>query len=949
MSVARRKRLLLFAAFGLLGIFTILMLLPILPPGPAMLVSYLGRAATAFVGAAAMGWRARSASGSLRRARGILAALLFAAGCAGVVSAISFLTRGEGLAIPSLADVVYVALVPVVIYALLSYPAASEFSGSKLRALLDGLITSAAIGAIFYLFTLSSQVTNDQLPLLTQLTLLAYPVACFLIVGVALSMMLRVIRSARRELAITCLGLAILSLEEVAFVVQKSAGMYEPVSWVAVLAEVGLILIVVGAMSKSAHQGDAAAVDSAMTTGASLSITGLFDAQPDEKASSNTWLRFAPLLPSLMVGLVIVSALVAVAIGHSFSLVELSLCLLLLALLAIQQFVSNRDRTLLSSRLKARGELFQSLVTGSSDLITLHRSSGALRYASPAVLRTLGISESELSDIDILARIHPDDRQNVETELNRLMEQPGGVVEILLRVKTAAAPRTSLTQQPGHGRPNDPHWRWMQVLAHNMIADGTVRGIVCNTRDIHDQQELRERLSFDAYHDALTGLGNLALVRELLTEHCYGQDRQPVSLLMTDLDGFKTVNDTFGHAFGDELLIAVARRLRTCVADKDAVVRIGGDEFVLVFDSVESADESAQEILLQLRRPFLVYGTSISVEASIGIARSVDAATPEELLRNADLAMYSAKESGGGAIDWYNPAMFETAASRLQLQEGIKRALESSLFDVNYQPIVALPDGEIVGVEALIRWNDPELGVVSPEEFIPIAEGTGIIAQIDRWVINTVCQQIGAWRRSGLNVPQVSVNVSRRQLSGGLAELVESTIAEYGIAPSSLCIEVTESAVIFDTDEAMSALGRLRELGVVIALDDFGTGQSSLSQLARLPIDKVKIDKSFVLNSSSESAALRFLRSIVGVCQTLEIPIIAEGIEDKETADNLVAMGAEYGQGYYFSRPLSAQAFSEFISGSIPAPRGAADDSSVAPARLGDRDKEAKRSHLRAM
>jgi EAL domain-containing protein (putative c-di-GMP-specific phosphodiesterase class I) len=275
--------------------------------------------------------------------------------------------------------------------------------------------------------------------------------------------------------------------------------------------------------------------------------------------------------------------------------------------------------------------------------------------------------------------------------------------------------------------------------------------------------------------------------------------------------------------------------------------------------------------------------------------------------------------------------------------------LESSLFDVNYQPIVALPDGEIVGVEALIRWNDPELGVVSPEEFIPIAEGTGIIAQIDRWVINTVCQQIGTWQRSGLNVPQVSVNVSRRQLSGGLAELVEGTIAEHGIAPSSLCIEVTESAVIFDTDEAMSALGRLRELGVVIALDDFGTGQSSLSQLARLPIDKVKIDKSFVLNSSNESAALRFLRSIVGVCQTLEIPIIAEGIEDKQTADNLAAMGAQYGQGYYFSRPLSAQAFSEFISGSIPAPRDAADDSSVEPARLSDRDKEAKRSHLRAM
>jgi diguanylate cyclase (GGDEF)-like protein/PAS domain S-box-containing protein len=945
MASDRRTRLLAFGAVGFVAIFSVFMVFPILPSESAELLSYLGRTATAFVGAIALGYRARSASGSLRRSRGILGAVLFAAACGGIVSSLSLVARGEAVAIPSLADAFYLGLVPIVIYALLSYPTASEFSGSKLRALLDGLITAASIGTMFYLFTLSSLVTNDQLPLLTQLTLLAYPAACILIVGVAVSMMLRVARSARRELAITCLGLAILSFEEVAFVVLQSAGTYQPNSWVAVVAEVGLVLIVAGALSKGADQSSVSIDDTTVIASESRMLERRFDTETAGEDSDNAWLRFAPLLPSLMVTLVIISSLLAVITGHTFSLIELFFCLLLLALLAIQQFVANRDRNVLSTRLKTRGELFQSLVTGSSDLITLHDRSGAIRYASPAVLRALGISRAEIPTIDIFEQIHADDQENLQAELNRLMAQPGGVVEIVLRLKTLATPGVRLIVPTRTDPTPEAQWRWMQVLAHNMIADDSVRGIVCNTRDIHDQQVLRQRLSFDAYHDTLTGLGNLALARELLGEHCYGQDRQPVSILMTDLDGFKTVNDTFGHAFGDELLIAVARRLRTCVADEDAVVRIGGDEFVLVFDSDHSADEAAQEILAQLRRPFLVHGTSISVDASVGIARSVDATSPEELLRNADLAMYSAKESGGGTTCWYDPTMFETAASRLQIQEGIKRALEESLFEVNYQPIVSLPNGEIVGAEALIRWNDPELGFVSPEDFIPIAEGTGIIAQIDRWVINSVCEQIGTWQTAGVKAPQISVNVSRRQLSGGLAGLVEGAISRHSIAPSSLCIEVTESAVIFDTDEATTALERLRELGVAIALDDFGTGQSSLSQLARLPIDKVKIDKSFVLHSSSETSALRFLRSIVGVCQTLDIPIIAEGIEDEQAAQNLATMGAQFGQGYFFSRPLSAEGFTKMISESIPAQR----TPDVSPVTAPEPAKEAQRAHLRAM
>ncbi|NQU37695.1 MAG: EAL domain-containing protein [Actinobacteria bacterium] len=953
MASAARKRLLVVGVLGFLAIFSVAMLFPILPQEASELLSYLGRTATAFVAATAMAYRARSATGSLRRARGILAALLFAAACGGIVSSISLVTRGEGVAIPSLADAFYLGLVPIVIYALLSYPTASELSGSKLRALLDGLIAAVSIGAMFYLFVISSLVMNDQFPLPTQLTLLAYPAACILIVGIAVSMMLRVSGSARRELAITCLGLAILSFEEIAFVVLKSSGTYQPNSWVAVVAEIGLVLIVAGAMSSSTDVPRTALGNKIAPVARSGLLERYFDAEPAEGETSGSWLRLTPLLPSFMVALVIVSSLIAVAIGHEFSLIELSFYFLLLGLLAIQQFVSNRDRDVLSTRLKSRGELFQSLVTGSSDLITLHDRSTGIRYASPAVLRALGMSREELSTLDVLAQIHPDDQDNLLAEVNLLMARPGGVVEIVLRMKTLTVPGVRPTQTGTDDPPVGTEWRWMQVLAHNMISDESVRGIVCNTRDIHDQQVLRQRLSFDAYHDALTGLGNLALARQLLGEHCYGKDGRPASVLMTDLDDFKSFNDTFGHAFGDELLVAVARRLRTCVTNEDAVVRIGGDEFVLVFDSEHSADQVASEILAQLRRPFLVNGTSISVEASIGIARSVDAASPEEVLRNADLAMYSAKAHGGSTSRWYDPVMFATAASRLQIQEGIKRALDMSLFKVDYQPIVTLPDGHTVGAEALIRWNDPELGDVSPEDFIPIAEGTGIIAQIDRWVIGEVCAQISKWQAAGVSAPQISVNVSRRQLSGGLVEVVERALRTHAIEPTALCIEVTESAVIFDTDEATATLERLRELGVAIALDDFGTGQSSLSQLARLPIDKVKIDKSFVQNSSSDRSALRFLRSIVGVCRTLDLPIIAEGIEDDQAAQNLASMGAQYGQGYFFSRPLPESDFTDLISGSIPAQRAQDDlpvEDDVANKLVKNGDaRKGRRPHLRAM
>ena len=751
METYERRRLWVFIGLGLVVVFCLLMLFPILPQEVAELISYLGRTATGATAAVILAIRARSATGSLRRARWLLAVLLMMASAGGIISSVAVLTQGEPLGIPSVADLFYFAIVPIVLYAILSYPVSDDFAGSKMRALLDGLIVATSIGGVVYLITLAPNTFADQLPALTRAALFAYPVAAFLVVGVAVSMMLRVTGAARKELALTVLGLVIISIGEIAFVAAQVEGTYQPNSWIGVMAEIGLVLIVAGSLAgRTDLEPELPTVD----------IDGRRDRLGAvSRRPANSWVKIAHILPAVAVSVVVITSVAVFLLTGGFTIVDYVFGLILLSLLAVQQVVANRDRAELTARLRSRGQLFQSLVTGSSDLTTLHDRSGSIRYASPAVARTLMKSEDELLGARVLELVHPDDREAIEVEMSRLMAQPGGTIELVVRLRSVAATAFTLVQPLDEVPPQEPQWRWFQVLVHNMIGDDHVRGIVCNTRDIHEQQVLRQQLSFDAYHDTLTGLGNLALAREILSEHCFGADRTPVTLLMSDLDGFKNVNDTFGHAFGDELLRAVARRLRACVVDEDAIARIGGDEFVLVLDAQEDAQAAADRILAALRRPLLVQGTSISVQASLGMARSIDAESPEELLRNADLAMYASKAAGGGAAQWYTPSMHATTATRVQIQEGIKRALDQSLFTLLYQPIVTLPSGEISGAEALIRWDDPELGFVSPEQFIPIAEGTGIIAEIDRWVLNEVCGQIAQWQEMGRSVPRVSVNI----------------------------------------------------------------------------------------------------------------------------------------------------------------------------------------------
>ncbi len=362
------------------------------------------------------------------------------------------------------------------------------------------------------------------------------------------------------------------------------------------------------------------------------------------------------------------------------------------------------------------------------------------------------------------------------------------------------------------------------------------------------------------------------------------------------------------------------------------MTRIGGDEFVLVLPGDEDAGPVTERLLEALRLPVEVAGASLSVRASLGVALTTDAAGPDELLRNADLAMYAAKGAGRDRAAWYAPQMHEAAAQRMELHRGLRRALDEDLLELHYQPIVRLADGALVGAEALLRWTDPERGPVSPELFIPVAEESGTIGDIDVWVVERACRDLAAWRAAGLDVPQLSVNVSRRHMTLDLPGLVQGALQRHGLRGEDLCIEVTESAVVPDVDAAVAALAQVRALGVRVALDDFGSGESSLSQLARLPLDSVKIDRSFTQTALSDPVAGRLLTSIVGVCQALALPVVAEGVEQRELVDFLVGTGCERGQGWHFGRPQPADAFRARLAGvHLPAARTALQE---APARL---------------
>jgi diguanylate cyclase (GGDEF)-like protein/PAS domain S-box-containing protein len=461
--------------------------------------------------------------------------------------------------------------------------------------------------------------------------------------------------------------------------------------------------------------------------------------------------------------------------------------------------------------------------------------------------------------------------------------------------------------------------RW--ALQHDALGQpSAVLGI--NT-DVTSRKQAEAALQHQAQHDALTGLPNRALFRArletALREARAGKHR--VAVLFLDLDNFKLINDSLGHHTGDQLLVEVAQRLRSCLRGADTVARQGGDEFTVLLENVvrpAEAQQVAERMLESLRTPVRLDNREIFVAASIGMAVSgAGQSDPDTLLRNADLAMYQSKASGKSRHSMYDAGMRTASLERLELETDLRHAVDLDQLRIHYQPIYALADGRISEVEALLRWDRPGHGLVYPADFIGIAEETGVIVPIGRWVLREACCQGQAWR---LHVPNLvmSVNLSARQFADpGLVHDVREALFSSGLTPSALKLEITESVAIDDVESAIAKLHALKSLGVQLAIDDFGTGYSWLNYLKRFPVDTLKIDRSFVERVDCDAQDAAIVHSVVTLAKTLQLNVIGEGIESQAQAKHLHALGCDSGQGYLFSRPQPASAISALLGDTI--------------------------------
>ncbi|GGS54205.1 hypothetical protein GCM10010156_11190 [Planobispora rosea] len=448
----------------------------------------------------------------------------------------------------------------------------------------------------------------------------------------------------------------------------------------------------------------------------------------------------------------------------------------------------------------------------------------------------------------------------------------------------------------------------LRVLAAGTIAI-TALVVLRQIVSFYDNASLQEQLSHQASHDALTRLANRSLFTERATGALAEAPQRGVALALIDLDDFKGVNDRLGHAVGDALLVAVADRLRECVRRGDTVARLGGDEFAVLLNDVSSAeaDRIIDRIIAALATPVAADGHELLVQASIGLVEGGEEVSASELLRRADVAMYSAKERGKRRCVRYAQDMDARAVENARLSAELRQAPARGELFLLYQPVVTLPDGELSGVEALVRWRHPERGLVSPAEFIPVAERTGMIVDIGTWVLGEACRQMAAWQREyGPQAPaKMSVNVSARQLlEPAFAQTVAGALREHGLRPSDLLLEITETAV-FDGGLALETVKAVQALGVPIALDDFGTGHSSLGLLRTCPVDVLKVDKLFVDGVTGDTEQAAIATSLAHIAQALRLRAVAEGVETPDQAERLYQLGYRLAQGYHFAPPLS--------------------------------------------
>jgi diguanylate cyclase (GGDEF)-like protein/PAS domain S-box-containing protein len=538
---------------------------------------------------------------------------------------------------------------------------------------------------------------------------------------------------------------------------------------------------------------------------------------------------------------------------------------------------------------------FRTLVLNTSDVILILDADDRVSYASPSAGPVLGNDDpvgTHFADI-----IHPVDRARLQDVLDKVRDGAGS--QQGLDFRAIGRRRTAVM---------------LEMHCRDLRDDATVNGVVVTLRDVTERRQLERELTHQAFHDSLTGLANRVLYADRLGHALSraARDGSVVGVLFIDLDDFKIVNDTLGHAVGDQLLVAVAERISGALRADDTAARLGGDEFAALIENVQHPDaveETAERILQALAEPFIIDGEPLHAVASIGITTTPEADNADELLRQADLALYVAKGAGKGQWRRYQSSLHSAMVARLELRSALDHAVNEGHFLLQYQPIVDLRTDEAIGFEALVRWHHPVRGTISPDEFIEVAEESGLIVPIGRWVLDQALHTVAQWQRilPPGRLQYVSVNVSVRQFrSPGFVDQIRQSLEYVGVPPQALMLEITETLLMRDDEQIWSDLAELRDLGIRIAIDDFGTGYSSLGYLRQRPIDVLKIDKSFIDDMVDSPQQLALVSGIVTLAQTLNLTVVAEGIESVRHRDMLAELGCPLGQGYLFSRPVSA-------------------------------------------
>jgi diguanylate cyclase (GGDEF)-like protein/PAS domain S-box-containing protein len=528
---------------------------------------------------------------------------------------------------------------------------------------------------------------------------------------------------------------------------------------------------------------------------------------------------------------------------------------------------------------------------------------GAFVYVNNRWLEISGISREEALGSGWVKALHPDFRERVFADWMAAVQKAQPLqMEMCLR------------------RP-DGKDTWVLAQASPVRNEqGELTGYIGSITDISEIKAAESRIAFLAHHDALTELPNRVLARDRAEVAMAFAERskQKMALLFLDLDHFKTVNDSLGHTMGDALLRAVSARLRRCVRDTDTISRQGGDEFLIVLPEVSDADAiaaAASKVLECMSGPFAIEGQELGASVSAGIAVYPDDGTDfDTLLKKADTAMYHAKEAGRNTYRFFTEQMNVDAVEHLRIQAGLRRALDNGEFLLHYQPQIELATGRPVGAEALIRWNHPEMGLIPPARFIPIAESSGMIVAIGSWVLLEACRQAVSWRDAGFPELVVAVNLSATQFKrGDLQHTVVAVLNETGLDPSRLELELTESIMLGNTETVLDTVRRLKAIGVKLSLDDFGTGYSSLSYLKRFPLDKLKIDQSFMRDMIRDADNAAIVRAIIQLARALNLRTVAEGVEDESVVDHLRLLHCDEAQGYHFARPMPAAEFMQYL------------------------------------